>query len=83
MVRKEFVRDFNFLTELYGWTPEDVEEYRTLIRGSPQTMDYLATLAMAHRLGYQQTPDNNFVRLNVWLSQQGHAPITTYSEGHQ
>lgn len=83
-VTEEFARDFRYVVWFYDMTEAEAEEWRALVRASPgPMMDYIATLAMALRAGYQQNEGNNYVRLNTWLVDTWRHPITKYSEGIQ
>jgi hypothetical protein len=70
-VSKKFLRDFAFLANYYGWTPTEVEDVRGVTRGNPELMLYWSTLANALRAGYQQTPENGYIRLDAWCRQHG------------
>lgn len=71
-VSKQFMRDFAYLANLYGWTPADIEEIKEHTRANPETMRrYWSNLATAHRAGYEQTPGNGFIRLREWCDQRG------------
>ena len=70
-VSKQFLRDFAYIANLYGWNAEDVEDAKAQTRTSPGEMcRYWTQLAAAHRAGYQQTAANNFMRLEQWLQRQ-------------
>jgi hypothetical protein len=70
-VSKQFLRDFAYIANLYGWNAEDVEDAKAQTRANPDEMRrYWTQLAAAHRAGYQQTRDNNYVRLEQWLQAQ-------------
>jgi hypothetical protein len=71
-VSKTFMKDFAYLANLYGWTPADIEEVKECTRANPEAMQhYWASLAAAHRAGYEQTPANGYVRLHEWCQQHG------------
>jgi len=77
-VSKRFLRDFAYLANLYGWNTEDVEDAKAQTRANPGEMvRYWTQLAAAHRAGYAQTPENNFVRVEQWLQLQGAPPDKT------
>ena len=66
-VSKQFLRDFAYIANLYGWNAADVEEAKEQTRANPDEMRrYWTQLAAAHRAGYQQTRENNFMRLWQW-----------------
>lgn len=70
-VSKQFLRDFAYIANLYGWNAADVEEAKEQTRANPdELVPYWAQLADAHRAGYAQTRDNNFMRLGHWLQIQ-------------
>lgn len=75
-VSKQFLRDFAYIANLYGWSAEDVEDAKAQTRAHPELRLYWTQLAVAHRAGYQQTRENNYVRLGLWLQLQtaGTAP---------
>jgi hypothetical protein len=73
-VSKQFLKDFAYLANRYGWTPADIEEIKAETRASPGPMcRYWTNLAVAHRSGYEQTSENGYVRLHAWCAQQGWA----------
>ena len=66
-VSKQFLRDFAYLANRYGWTPADIEEIKAQTRASPEEMmRYWTNLAIAHQAGYEQTKENSFIRLREW-----------------
>lgn len=70
-VSKQFLRDFAYIANLYGWTAADVEDAKEQTRSNPGEMvPYWTRLAAAHRAGYQQTRENNHMRLGQWLQLQ-------------
>jgi hypothetical protein len=75
-VSKQFLRDFAYIANLYGWSAEDVEDAKAQTRAHPELRLYWTQLAVAHRAGYQQTRENNYMRLGLWLHLQtaGAAP---------
>lgn len=71
-VSKQFLRDFAYLANLYAWSPEDIEEIKAHTRANPEAMRrYWTNLAIAHRAGYEQTPENGFMRLDEWCRRGG------------
>lgn len=73
-VSKQFLRDFAYIANLYGWNAEDVEDAKAQTRANPGEMvPYWTRLAGAHRAGYQQTSDNNYMRLGQWIQLQAAA----------
>lgn len=82
-VSKQFLRDFAYLANLYGWTADDVEDVKAQTRSNPSEMvPYWTRLAAAHRGGYSQTPENNFMRLGQWLQFQGGREFPSASRAH-
>lgn len=69
-VSREFIRDFAYIANLYEWTPADIEEVKQQTRGNAELMGYWRTLAFAHRMGYQQTKENNYMRMTEWNEQR-------------
>lgn len=70
-VSKQFLRDFAYIANLYSWTADDVEDAKAQTRSNPGEMvPYWTLLAAAHRAGYQQTRENNHMRLGQWLQLQ-------------
>ena len=69
-VSKQFLRDFAYIANLYGWNAEDVEDAKAQTRAYPELRMYWTQLAAAHRAGYQQTRENNHMRLGQWLQLQ-------------
>lgn len=72
-VSKQFLRDFAYIANLYGWSAEDVEDAKAQTRAHPKLRSYWTQLAAAHRAGYQQTPENDYMRLGHWLQLQANA----------
>ncbi|TQK00155.1 hypothetical protein [Herbaspirillum sp. SJZ107] len=73
-VSKQFLRDFAYIANFYGWSAADVEDAKAQTRASPdELIPYWTRLAAAHRAGYAQTRENNFMRLEQWLQLQGGA----------
>jgi hypothetical protein len=71
LVSKQFLRDFAYIANVYGWNAEDIAEAKAQTRANPGEMRrYWTQLAAAHRAGYQQTRANNFMRLGQWLQLQ-------------
>jgi hypothetical protein len=70
-VSKQFIRDFAYIANLYGWNAADVEDAKAQTKSNPDEMcRYWTELAAAHRAGYQQTRENNFMRLGQWAQIQ-------------
>lgn len=73
-VSKQFLKDFAYLANRYGWNASDIEDVKAQTRGNPEEMRrYWTTLAAAHRAGYQQDSENDFMRLGVWCQTSGFA----------
>lgn len=71
-VSKAFLRDFAYLANYYGWTPAEIEETKAQTRACPAEMvRYWTNLAIAHRAGYEQRPENGFIRLADWCRARG------------
>lgn len=70
-VSKQFMRDFAYLANRYGWTPADIEEIKAATRANPALLQYWQNLAIAHRAGYEQTRENGYIRLHVWCRRMG------------
>lgn len=80
-VSKQFLRDFAYIANLYGWNAEDIEDAKAQTRANPgDLMPYWTRLAAAHRAGYQQTVDNNYMRLGQWLQLHADAAAPAISE---
>jgi len=61
----------------YRWDADDLADVMTQTVANPDEMgQYWTRLAAAHRAGYAQTQENNYMRLGQWLQQQsaGAAP---------
>lgn len=66
-VSQDFLRDFAYIANLYGWNAADIEDVKAQTRANPEPMRrYWTALATAHRAGYQQTEANGYERLRVW-----------------
>jgi hypothetical protein len=71
-VSKSFIRDFAYVANFYRWSRNEVEEVKAHTREHPdETKWYWTVLAAAHRAGYAQTPENDFIRLQPWCRTQG------------
>lgn len=70
-VSKQFLRDFAYLANRYGWTPADIEDVKQATRENPELVRYWQNLAIAHQAGYEQTAENGFIRLREWCAQSG------------
>lgn len=68
-VSRQFLKDFAYLANYYGWTAPDIEDIKAQTRSDPGPMtSYWTALARAHRAGYQQTGANGYVRLQAWCA---------------
>jgi hypothetical protein len=67
-VSKQFLRDFAYLANFYGWTAADIEDVKAQTRASAELRDYWTRLAGAHRAGYKQTEKNGHIRLGAWCA---------------
>jgi hypothetical protein len=75
-VSKQFINDFAYLANLYGWAAGDIEDVKAQTRANPEPMRrYWTTLASAHRAGYEQTAANGHMRLGDWLERCGRPPL--------
>lgn len=63
----------------YGWTMDDMAQWRTPLRHPGHERDFILNLDLAIQHGYRQTLDNNHQRLAAWLASHGLDPI--HSEG--
>jgi hypothetical protein len=70
-VSRQFLKDFAYLANRYGWTPADIEDVKADTRANPGLVAYWTTLANAHRAGYEQTRENGYQRLHAWCEQRG------------
>lgn len=66
LVSRQFLKDFAYIANYYGWTDKEVEEVKEATRQSPELRYYWQELARAHRQGYHQTKENNYMRLAEW-----------------
>jgi hypothetical protein len=73
------IRALEVVAKHYGWTMEDMGQWRSLLRHPGIDRDFILNLANAVQHGYRQTPENNYARLAVWLAEHGLNPID--SEG--
>jgi hypothetical protein len=72
-VSKAFLKDFAYLANRYGWMPADIEDIKAHTRADPEPMTrYWTNLAAAHRAGYEQTRENNYIRLQAWCAENGY-----------
>lgn len=66
-VSKQFLKDFAYLANRYGWNTADIEDVKAQTRSNPCEMRaYWTDLAAAHRAGYEQTSENGYLRLAAW-----------------
>lgn len=72
-VSKQFLRDFAYLANFYGWTAADIEDAKAQTRVSVELRDYWTRLAGAHRAGYQQSENNGYIRLAAWRARHAKA----------
>lgn len=71
-VSKQFLRDFAYLANRYGWMPGEIEEIKAHTREHPQVMQrYWSNLAIAHQAGYKPTDKNGYLRLREWCQLRG------------
>ena len=70
-VSRTFLLDFAYLANYYQWGSSDIEDVKAHIRDNPDMVRYWSILAAAHRNGYEQSVENNFVRLQPWCTQHG------------
>lgn len=77
-VSKSFLQDFAYLANRYEWTAVDIEEMKAAVRANEDAgRRYVTTLAAAHRAGYEQTPDNGYIRLHAWCVENGRPSLST------
>ena len=82
-VSKQFLRDFAYLANRYGWTAGDIEEIKAQTRAAPVPMvRYWSTLAAAQRGGYEQTLENGYLRLSAWCAANGWPDPFAINGGH-
>lgn len=65
-VSAAFLKDFAYIANLYEWSDKTVEEVKAETRARPELVGYWRDLAAAHRGGYKQTRENNWMRLEQW-----------------
>jgi hypothetical protein len=65
-VSRQFIQDFAYIANFYGWTPADIEDVKAQTRVSAELRGYWTELARAHRAGYRQTENNGHIRLAAW-----------------
>ena len=71
-VSRQFLRDFAYLANRYGWHAADIEDVKAHMREHVEPMrQYWSRLAAAHRAGYEQTKENGFIRLQAWCDLKG------------
>lgn len=74
-VSRAFLRDFAEVANFYEWDAATIEEVKEQTRNNLELMRYWQELAAAHRAGYRQEADNNWIRLGQW--QQERTPRLT------
>lgn len=74
-VSRSFLRDFAEIANIYEWSDSTVEEVKQETRDNPELVQYWKDLAAAHRAGYKQTRDNNWMRLGQWQQMQDEQSI--------
>ena len=80
-VSRSFLNDFAFCANYYKWNESDIDEMKAEVRKGKGMREYLETLAEAHRDGYEQTRENRFIRLHVWLA--GNSPNHKAEDGRK
>ena len=71
-VSRQFLQDFAYVANRYDWNVADIEEVKVDVRAAGAPMvDYISTLAAALRVGYEQTPENGYMRLHTWCEVTG------------
>ncbi len=69
---QQFIDDIAYLAHYYGWDSDDLDDVLAQTESNPGDMcEYWAQLAAAHRSGYRQTPENNYMRLVQWARLEG------------
>ena len=72
---EDFINDIDYLANYYSWDADDLADVMAQTVANPDEMGrYWTRLAAAHRAGYAQTLENNFMRLGQWLHRQGPDP---------
>jgi hypothetical protein len=67
-VSKQFLRDFAYVANLYGWNAADIEDAKAQTKANPGEMCvYWTRLAAAHRAGYAQNRGTNYMRRGAML----------------
>lgn len=68
-VSRDFLKDFAYIANLYGWNAADIADAKAQTRASPAPMrEYWTALAAAHRAGYKQNEANGYERLRRWAA---------------
>lgn len=67
--------DLQYLEKFYGWDAQDKRGVMESIRSTSSGALYYTVLAAAHRAGYEQTPENNYMRLTDWCAARGLFPF--------
>ncbi len=81
-VSRAFLKDFAYIANFYDWDSATIEEVKNETRGKPELMKFWVDLADAHRKGYRQTKENNYMNLWQWMYEHyGKDPI--YIENRQ
>jgi hypothetical protein len=72
-VSRQFIGEFAAVANHFGWNPEEVEEFKSIVRGerNGEMMRYISKMAYALQNGYRQTEKNKFIRLDQWLWNRG------------
>lgn len=71
---EDLINDIDYLANYYSWDADDLADVIAQTVANPGEMgQYWIHLAAAHRAGYAQTPENNFVRLDQWRNCRGNA----------
>lgn len=66
-VTKAFLKSFAELANRYDWNADEIEEMKNAVRENNGMKEWLEKLASAHRRGYEQTKENNYIRVDAWL----------------
>lgn len=78
LVSKKFLHDFAYIANFYDWSDAIVEDVKRETRESLELRKYWTELADAHRAGYRQNKENNFMRLAEWQQRRAESQQPLY-----
>jgi hypothetical protein len=70
-VSRAFLDDLALIANKNDWSKQEIEQVKQEIRDEPELRSYYEILAFAYRSGYEQTRENECIRLVEWFFSMG------------